>query len=111
MVIREETGMGGVATPEEARQPKDTKSIPCSWCGGDGKEHCDNPDHNFIAAVGGEISRLGCPLCKFPESTLVIGGGDCDNCNGAGLEPTVDIYHAERSRIHNAVLKGYPKEV
>ncbi len=29
----------------------------------EGIERCDNPDHGFINAVGGEIGRLGCPGC------------------------------------------------
>lgn len=57
----------------------------CTWCGGDGKEHCDNPDHAFNVAIGGETARLGCPLCKYPDSTLIVNGGDCENCNGTGM--------------------------
>lgn len=61
----------------------------CSSCGGDGREHCNNPDHQFNLDIGGETRRLGCPLCKYPESTLVVNGGECDDCHGFRLSPEI----------------------
>lgn len=58
--------------------------VKCPVCGGDGKETCDNPDHGFIGAIGGEIRRLGCPVCGHDENFKVPGGGDCFECNGVG---------------------------
>lgn len=56
----------------------------CPCCFGDGKETCDNPDHGFITACGGEIGRLGCPVCGHDEKHKVPGGGSCEICNGKG---------------------------
>lgn len=39
----------------------------CEECGGDGIARCDNPDHGFIDAVGGETRRLGCPVCGYDD--------------------------------------------
>lgn len=57
----------------------------CESCGGDGKETCNNPDHGFISAVGGEINRLGCPVCGHDPNHKVYGGGKCEDCNGLGF--------------------------
>ena len=59
--------------------------IECYACGGDGKETCDNPDHGFIEFVGGEIGRLGCPVCGHDPDHKVPNGGPCDICNGTGF--------------------------
>lgn len=56
----------------------------CWMCGGDGKETCDNPDHGFISSFGGEIGRLGCPVCGYDPNFKVKGGGKCEICNGTG---------------------------
>lgn len=57
--------------------------VDCPMCGGDGKETCDNPDHGFISAVGGETGRLGCPVCGHDPDHKVPNGGACDLCAGA----------------------------
>lgn len=63
--------------------PENTNSEQCPACGGDGRETCDNPDHGFIAAVGGEIGRLGCPCCGHdPDHKM---SGPCPECSGTGL--------------------------
>ena len=56
----------------------------CPECGGDGKETCNNPDHGFIVAVGGDIGRLGCPVCGHDPSHKVPKGGVCEVCAGTG---------------------------
>jgi hypothetical protein len=58
---------------------------PCKQCGGDGIETCDNPDHGFIDAVGGEIGRLGCPGCGHDPNHKMK--GPCPACKGTGVEP------------------------
>lgn len=61
----------------------------CSTCGGDGKETCNNPDHNFIDALAGvgngDIQRIGCPYCGHDPNYKVINGGKCEDCNGTGV--------------------------
>tara|TARA_B100001245_G_scaffold236593_1_gene228618 strand:- start:12778 stop:13260 length:483 start_codon:yes stop_codon:yes gene_type:complete len=57
----------------------------CSACDGDGKMRCNNPDHEFDVAIGGEANRLGCPTCDYPRSTITI--DDCDVCDGTGIAP------------------------
>lgn len=32
---------------------------------------CSNPDHSFITAVGGEIGRLGCPVCGHDPDKII----------------------------------------
>lgn len=59
----------------------------CETCGGDGKETCTNPDHGFIGAMGGDVGRLGCPVCGHDENHKVINGGKCEDCNGTGYVP------------------------
>ena len=55
----------------------------CLSCGGDGIETCDNPDHGFIIAMGGEIERLGCPCCGHdPDHKMK---GPCPECDGSGF--------------------------
>jgi hypothetical protein len=56
----------------------------CPACGGDGKETCDNPDHGFIDAIGGETGRLGCPCCGHDPEHKIPKGGDCFLCLGKG---------------------------
>jgi len=56
----------------------------CPDCAGDGKETCHNPDHGFIAAMGGELGRLGCPCCGHDPAGKVNNGGECDTCLGTG---------------------------
>ena len=34
--------------------------------------------------VGGEIRRLGCPVCGHDPDHKAINGGDCDLCYGTG---------------------------
>lgn len=65
---------------------KPTEMNQCPDCNGHGVEICDNPDHGFIDAIGGEIQRLGCPCCGHDPDHKVIGGGKCDRCNGTGVE-------------------------
>ena len=57
-------------------------SKKCPECGGDGVETCNNPDHAFIDSVGGEIRRLGCPVCGHSEDHKL--DGECEYCNGTG---------------------------
>lgn len=55
----------------------------CQACGGDGIETCTNPDHGFIDAVGGEVGRLGCPVCgHHPRYKTRY---PCPECNGTGV--------------------------
>ena len=35
-------------------------------------EICDNPDHGFIEAIPGDVSRLGCPLCGHDEEHRIL---------------------------------------
>ena len=56
----------------------------CHDCGGDGKETCNNPDHGFIAGMGGELLRLGCPVCGNDPNHKVQNGDKCETCNGTG---------------------------
>ena len=57
----------------------------CPECGGDGKETCTNPDHEFINAFSWhDIGRIGCPCCGHDENHKVINGGKCEMCNGTG---------------------------
>lgn len=58
--------------------------IICETCGGDGKETCSNPDHGFISGMGGELYRLGCPVCGHDENHKIKNGGICEDCNGTG---------------------------
>jgi hypothetical protein len=62
----------------------DTPLFTCPCCCCHGEETCDNPDHGFIGAVGGELARLGCPVCGSDPHHKVRGGGKCDICNGTG---------------------------
>ncbi len=54
----------------------------CDHCDGFGKEICDNPDHGFIGAMLGEISRIGCPACGHDEHHRTK--NKCEHCNGTG---------------------------
>lgn len=61
----------------------------CESCGGDGIERCNNPDHSFIEGLGGELNRLGCPVCGHDEYYRVKGEwkggwGKCEDCNLSG---------------------------
>lgn len=58
--------------------------VDCPDCGGDGVAVCRNPDHGFIAAMPGEIGRLGCPVCGHSD-TGKIEGEPCDTCGGKGV--------------------------
>jgi DnaJ-class molecular chaperone len=62
----------------------DKRMVTCLDCGGDGLETCHNPDHNFVTALGGETSRLGCPVCGHDENHKVRNGDRCPTCNGKG---------------------------
>ena len=55
----------------------------CPLCEGDGYGRCNNPDHGFIRAVGGEIGRLGCPCCGHDEHHRMF-GESCELCGGTG---------------------------
>lgn len=77
-------------TPNAERQ----STQECPACGGDGIETCDNPDHGFISAVGGETSRLGCPGCgSDPEHKT---GHPCPKCNGTGSVPNAERTDGDR---------------
>jgi len=58
----------------------------CPVCGGDGKETCNNPDHGAIESgiLGGEVRRLGCPVCGHDPDHKVPDGGKCEKCGGTG---------------------------
>jgi len=45
----------------------------CEFCGGDGIARCNNPDHGFMDGVGGELKRLGCPVCGHDEEHRIFG--------------------------------------
>ena len=55
----------------------------CPVCHGGGVARCDNPDHEFIALTGGEIGRLGCPVCGH-DSEHRVKGEKCEMCDGTG---------------------------
>lgn len=78
--------------------------VKCPDCGGDGKETCHNPDHGFIDAVGGELRRLGCPVCGHDEDHKVNRGRNvCPECGGLKTV-TPDVFE-EYGREY-----GYDKE-
>jgi hypothetical protein len=54
----------------------------CETCHGTGKEICNNPDHGFIDAIGGETGRLGCPCCGHDPEYLTK--YVCPDCSGTG---------------------------
>lgn len=56
----------------------------CQECYGTGKEICDNPDHGFISAMPGDISRIGCPLCGH-DPLCRIPNTTCGACGGTGI--------------------------
>lgn len=62
----------------------------CEECDGTGQEICDNPDHNFINNVGGEIARLGCPCCGH-DPDHIIPDSWCYKCRGNGNLGVVTI--------------------
>jgi hypothetical protein len=57
-----------------------TTEVICPTCNGFGTEMCDNPDHGWFSAVGGDISRLGCPGCGHDEHHRVM-GTVCPDCS------------------------------
>jgi len=57
--------------------------MKCKECNGTGMEICNNPDHGFIDAVGGETGRLGCPACGHDELHR-IKNTKCEACEGTG---------------------------
>lgn len=65
--------------------PAPSKQITktCPDCGGDGIDTCDNPDHGFITAMGGELGRLGCPICGH-DPDHKIQDSKCSSCDGKG---------------------------
>jgi hypothetical protein len=62
----------------------------CEECEGTGKEICDNPDHGFIDAMGGETQRLGCPCCGH-DPDFIIPDSVCEDCDGKGTFGVVTI--------------------
>ena len=64
--------------------------ITCPDCDGDGIETCNNPDHGFIEMVGGEMNRLGCPVCGHDPDHKVRDEA-CDTCNGTGQMNSSEI--------------------
>ena len=58
--------------------------MECNLCNGTGMEICTNPDHDFIAAIGHEIGRLGCPGCGHSEK-FTIPNTVCEQCKGKGI--------------------------
>jgi hypothetical protein len=73
----------------------------CETCGGDGKETCTNPDHNFIDAMSfQDIGRIGCPVCGHDPKYKVPNGGNCEDCNGTGK---VAIPKQKGSQTGNAI--------
>ena len=74
----------------------DGKREACEACGGDGIETCDNPDHGFITAFGGEIGRLGCPCCGHDPNHKM--SGPCPDCSGTGLAPQFLVQHPDFKR-------------
>jgi hypothetical protein len=73
----------------------------CETCGGDGKETCTNPDHNFIDAMSfHDIGRIGCPVCGHDPKYKVPNGGNCEDCNGTGK---VAIPKQKGSQTGNAI--------
>ncbi len=96
-----------IATEEDAMGVVDTT---CEYCGGDGIETCNNPDHGFINAVGGELQRLGCPVCGHDENHKVrywkdgkYEYGKCDYCFGTGH---VDSLESLTSLLKSHGLEG-----
>jgi hypothetical protein len=60
-----------------------SKLKKCKECNGTGYEICDNPDHGFIDAMGGDIGRIGCPLCGHDEEHRIL-SSVCEACEGKG---------------------------
>lgn len=83
----------------DSRNPIYDNREECPDCGGDGRETCNNPDHGLIADMGGETSRLGCPVCGHNENHKVINGGNCETCDGTGL-----IEPKEKHNLTNETL-------
>lgn len=77
-------------------QTESLEAKKCSACGGDGRETCDNPDHAFIDAVGGEVGRLGCPGCG--HNPFHKTKHKCPKCDGTGLAPSMEAELAETLR-------------
>lgn len=73
--------------PEEQIKALAEDQNVCPACGGDGIETCDNPDHSFIGALGGEVSRLGCPCCGHDPNFKM--SGPCPECAGSGKQSIV----------------------
>lgn len=83
----------------------------CPACGGDGKETCNNPDHSFIDAIGGELSRLGCPVCGHDEKYKVNHGKNvCPECGGLGcvIPEVFEEYGREYGYDEEPVIVIYP---
>jgi RecJ-like exonuclease len=74
----------------------------CPECGGDGVETCTNPDHGFIEGVGGELSRLGCPVCGH-DPDFKVQGSTCPACKGTGK-----VSKLEQDEIREAFFKSFP---
>lgn len=57
----------------------------CDECNGTGKEICNNPDHNFIDALGPRLlgHANGCPCCGHDE-LYRIPNTVCAKCKGSG---------------------------
>lgn len=95
-------GWEKVRLREVLPEPEGEVIVICPLCRGDGKDTCDNPDHGFIVAVGGEIGRLGCPVCGHDPKHKVKSGGSCDLCVGTGKMPLskAEEYCTERDSTY-----------
>jgi RecJ-like exonuclease len=57
--------------------------MKCKACNGTGKEICENPDHWITDSFGGDVGRLGCPLCGHSVDRS-IPNTVCRECKGTG---------------------------
>lgn len=70
------------------------KKVKCFCCGGDGKETCSNPDHDFLSMMDGvflNANESACPCCGHdPEHKIKkwVNGkfiyNKCWECDGTG---------------------------
>jgi len=70
-------------------KPGETLTIMCAECHGTRLDTCNNPEHAFIAAMPGDIGRIGCPGCdgQYPYTTRAgREGKPCQHCTAAAPE-------------------------